>query len=564
MLSSKISAIAILLTLLAGCDGCGSAIEAPAATAPTLDRSPAPLPEDASAVLRLGGGSSSLLELRRSVTNPLLRALVPPTPREALTRAYPELESFASHVPDGAPLVALILGNSDDAKRVIAARVTREANEALPLGVGVEVQEGGPRGGLWVVDAPGLDETAIALLDDVLVVGPDRQSVESAAPYLAFTALAEEVADGLSMSIPEGALAGSGRRAADRWLDETSRNGMRGVRAERARHDEAPTFGDPEAVVERLSSGAGTLAALLPDLGEAQLTLAVTPLGLELRGQASVTAGSPLARELSDITVGDGFGLAALPPGAALAWSTRSQSSAPGIETWLAIAGDRVDAPERAALTAAAEALAGSDRDTLMAFGANGSSPWFVHATVADGSFDEEPVAAAVSVPWLATMGATALSCEEPGRRSFAGEPGTRALPLCAGSGPLLHLIRRSNARVLAIADADSPEGTALADALASGRHSPGDPDTARALAALGDQTIAAGLLEPSRLLPALALFALPPIRAAARANERAGNAAPTVWAISRGEGVLELRVIVTPGGLDALVEALMPFMTPR
>lgn len=576
MLCSKLPVgLAAVLLFLSGCSGCEGPTEPSAPAVPEVDRSPAPLPEGASALLHVGGGTTTLEELRQSVTSPLLRALVPPTPAEALTRAFPELEPVASHVADGSPLVLVALGDGQDAKRVIAARVSREDSAELPLGVGVVVTAGGPRGGLWVAGEPGADETAIALLDDVLVVGPDRQSVEAAAGYLAFTALAEEVPDGLELTLVPGTLAGSGRRAADRWVDETSRNSLRSARAERARHDSEPTFGDPEAVVERLSSSAGDWAAYLPDLGEAHITASTTPLGLELHGRVVVTPGSPLAEALGEARVGEPFGLTALPEGTALAWGVREGSAVPSVEAWLAMAGDRVDEPERAALTAAAQALSGTtaSSDTLgdgsaggniIAFGADGASPWLLHATRGGATIDEAVLLAAARVGWLMTLGATALGCEEPGRSAFGGAAPARQLPLCATGGPVLHVVQGEGARVVAVADADADAALALTRALEGGRGGvTTDPDAARAMAALGDQVITAGLLEPTRLLPALSLFALPPVRAAARSLESRTTSAPTVWAISRGEGVLELRIIVTPGGLDALVEVITPFMTP-
>jgi hypothetical protein len=89
------------------------------------------------------------------------------------------------------------------------------------------------------------------------------------------------------------------------------------------------------------------------------------------------------------------------------------------------------------------------------------------------------------------------------------------------------------------------------------------DPDAQRALTALGDRTILAGVLAPAHLGAALTLFDVPLAERLARAGSDGTHSRPIFLAASSDDGVLRLEIRARSGAVADAVRAVAPFVEP-
>ncbi len=553
---------ALALLLAGGCgDGCAacSSEDEPAGEAARTTAEP---PEGLLWEVSVGGGSD-VLRATAELVPARVRPLVATEPGTVLERLAPHAPA-SSVVPAGADLHGLALDVGGEDHVVLAARA-RVADGPEPLGAGVELVAGAPSGGRWIERAPAASAPAALLLGDVLVVGDDPIAVGRAASYLAHVVAAREAKEGVVLRSPGGLLAERWRRAADRAIAAQAGAALETIAAERARHDQPPAHGDPEEVVAALREVAEDVVAFLPDVGETQLWVRPAPAGLAIDLDADVEPGSPLSEALSDATVAPAFGLAALPEDVALAWSVRlAPDEAPSFlaGTLGRVGGSRLDDDARASLRAADEAVGASRGEAIVAaFGGGTEGPWALLGTApVRAPLDGDALLGALGARWVSDLAGTLLGCAgavEPSSFDAGDGDGVRRSSLCRGeASPTMTLAATGGAAVVALERGDADVAAAVARRLDAERPRDGfgaRPDAARALSALDDRALAAGVLVPSRLWGAAALFDLGPLRGVAREATVAGRPAPLLWALSRTDEGLRLRVVATGTAIEDL-----------
>lgn len=459
---SRLPVLALSLTLLAACQ-CG-ADEVTAPSVPALDDSPAPPPQGllAEACVKLAEADA----LREALEVPALQAALPANASEALAQLLdvPPPRAIRDAIDPRSELcVAQVDGGS--------AMAVRQSG----LSAGPEAERG-PRGGFWSGGA--------LVLGDILVVGESREVIEALAPYLALTLMPTEREPVFVARVADGVLADAGRLMLESALEDMDESAESAIAAERARHDDAPAFGDPEVArrigMERLRH----FLAYLPDLGEVRVSLEARAGALRVRANADVTPGSPLAMTLAQTPERvPAFG--ALPATTALAYFRAGD--APGergvIEALLEVGGARIEPDEARALLAVSDALGDAPRE--VALGVSGDAPWlrFTGTTPDSATLD-----AALGAPFTRSVIDALFGCEGLSRGWQRGR-------LACPDAPALS---RTDAQVLVARGA--PELTPLAaDA----------PHAGRILSGLSS-AIFAVYVEPSRVPAALSLFDLP------------------------------------------------------
>ena len=578
------TACSLFLSLAACDDGC-TCDEGRTATAPAAV--PVDAPDGWLWEATIRGAAGRLAELHALVPAPVNVAM-PSTPGAIFERVAPHLP-LAEAVPADATVHAIALSIEPIDAIVVAARVSPESDELLAGGLPLVI--GAPHGGRWVGEAPGASSAAAMLLGDVLIAAGHPAALTRAAPYLASRVArggtgargsSDARIEGISVRFPEHfpgrGLRAMGNAAVERW----AANARGAVRVERSRHEEAPAFGDPEALVALAEERARRWLAFLPDVGEIRAGAEPSPVGLVVRLDADVTDESPLARSLAAQRSVAPDRLLALPEGVAAAWITgRSEARGPSLvrEAIERLGGARLDDGARARIAAADDAIAESET-TIGAIGASGGSAWLAVATTP--SLDAELLREALGAGFVRDVAGALLGCEGPVAPSAFREDVTAHIAsLCvqprarstddAPRGPATpELVSASTdgATLVAIARSPREPGAASFGDIAAraaqrlaGQSAAGDagssPDLARTVGALDDEALAAGLLVPSRIFAAAGL--LPPF---ARAVEHGGREAPVGWSLSRTEGGLRVTIVATRDGLADLAGVLAPFLS--
>jgi hypothetical protein len=554
---ARASALALLLVGGVACDRCGD--DGPGATAESPVREPVPPPEGLAWELSIGGGAEAMRAMNARLPPGRARLLVPETPGELVDRMLSGIE-LGGRVADDASFHALGLRLSDGVWNVSAVRVTLDPTPT-PLGEGVPLHPGAPAEGRFVGSVPDDEDVAAVLVDDVLVFGERRAAVERAMEYLAFTRVPADVPDGISLrTAPD--VARDVRAVLDQLVRRTAGD-MRSAAVEaRGEHDTPPDFGDPETLVAVVEESLTGWIALLPDVGELRASLEPGDEGLTLDAELDVRDGSPLAEILARTPTGDAAALEALPDGTSLAWlvrSVRHEAASSFVADIARVAGDRLTAPDRAALDALAASLAALSGDArVVALGGIDDGAFALYGVASPAvPFDRETLRAAASRPFVASVLGRAFGCAPPRAFAFRGDLTERTLgadddatihtssfPICGDR----FVFVREGAGTLSIG-----AGRGIVRRAEPESH----PDVARAVRALGGELVFALVFVPSRVAAAAPLVEIGPLQAIAARLDAAERDAPIALGISKREGGLALRVVVTTSAIeDALTLA--------
>ena len=525
--------------------GCGSDV-VPAPPPPPSS----PAPPELLFELAIDHTAERMQALSDAIPQEQLRAVLPPTASDWMDVVAGLPPEAVRAIDDDAPVRALALFDGREAP-VLAVATRVRSTEGLPLRV-----DPGLAHARWVGAAPGEGEPAVALAGDVIVAAEDRASLERALPYLATRAMAERVAAGVRLRLPEGATARV-RTELDRLIEEGAQGALRSAREERGAHDEAPSLGEPEALVALVRDMLMGWTAHVPDARS--LTLSVEPDGdgLVLVIDVSVRDGSPLARELAAARSVHPRALSELPRGTALAWidastaAEREEDAAERARALRRVAGDRLPPVEAEALTEMLAAWGRARGDTsITALGRSGETPFVLVRTPAGAPLDAALFSRALRGAYASRALATLLGCERAGEGDFVAAPSSPApslLPLCAEPVTTLELSERDATRTLSLY-----RGPALASARL------GDsPDVARARP--DREVVWAALVVPSRLWSSASVLGHPALERLASAPGTRVRDAPIALDVERRERGLRLRVTASRLAVSDLVVTLAP-----
>jgi hypothetical protein len=498
----------------------------------------------------LFGGAETLREARRFVGRHPARFMMPSTPGELVERMLSEDIGLADRIAEDATLHAVGV----DAGWVIAVRIRRDDDPAHPLGNDVPVFPGAPEGAVWVGRAPEGDlEEAAALVGDVLILSERAGALREALPYAAFTLAAAD-----PPSEPEGRvlwaklagqLPGEMRQMLEALVEGAMAEELGRIREERAEHDEAPAFGEPEAVVEHAARFARAWLAYLPDVGESDISLSFDAGTAKLTLRAAVREGSPLAARLADTPRGGVGELAALPQSTAFAVSIRSAPDAEErfsfLDAFEDVAGDRLSATEQSAIEALSTAWdEARGSETLVAAGGGAEDAWLVTALPAPrGELAEDALARVVGVRFSASLLGVLFDCPRPPRPRF----GTALCP----NAPALSFAR-SDARTVFGLARDGSAAAAIAES--DGARLSSEPDVERALGALGDELVFAAVVFPSRIMPLGGLSGSEPLQRLSRVSALAARPAPVAMGIGTDDGELVLQIVASDRAIEDAV----------
>lgn len=577
---------------------------------PRRARPPAPAPDGLVLEASLGGGSTTLADLRARVDLPLVRAVLPRRPGELFERMCELPATLVTGIADDAPIQLVLVQGADDGLHwAIATRLRAGAAVPSPFATSPLPRAASLEGARWIGAAPAPGDLAAASVDDAIACADDPATLVRAMAYLVTTRLPRPAPDGVALSVPDRVIAVSVRGAADRAVRETAASLMQAARDERARHTTPPALGEPEALVSLLAPALTERIALLSDLGAIEAAVVVGADGaLELRAHATVRSGSALSQSLALATSTSPTILGAAPDGVALAVATSDPEPSRGAtlhairDAVPRLAGDRIDVRGRALAETALDALVrtrGSDMLFLLGAGASGPfAAWATWPTAAPAPPADE-VVAALGATWVSDVAGAALGCDPrlaplPLSRSPAQdraswlcpaepspteptptEPGAaeprprlRLRPrLTVSSRPLPAAAEPARAsHVWAIEQLASPDAPAIASSLATALASPAppsaDPDVTRALASMPTRALFVATLTPARLLRASTVLAIPAVRRAAESEAERGALAASdatiVLAVARRpDGALTLTLIAPPNALPPLAALL-------
>lgn len=558
-----------LALVSAGLTACGRGCDSRTSDA-AVARPAATLPSTAVALVATDDPKRFLDGLRAQFRDRATAAPIPANAGELVAGVAPLPPPVLRHIADGAPLRGLFVTDGDATRVVYAVRATIESNAEHPLGLDVPLVAGGPEGSKWVVAAPTGSDVAIALFGNVLVIGENRAALESAGRYLAEVALAEPAGDGLSVHVYGASFDGSLRAYVDRTLDEWSNGAIASARAERARHAEGAFFGEPERFVEIVRDRCRRLSAYLPDVASLDVRIAPSANGVTVEGRAAVEPNSPLARTLGSIEVGAPLGFEALPDSVALAVaSRRATGETPIAESIGAVAGSRLSADERAALGAGADRL-GAMRgpSSLLALGAHADGPFALFAASPGGTpLETDALEAVLRSGYARGLLAGVTGCDEAAQPALASGR-SRLCAIRGGPEPTLELARGPAANVLMLTarstGASAPHSVAapIANANADGSHRLfGDPDSQRALSAIGERTFLAVVVSARGMVPSLGLLGSDRLRSLAASRALPTSAAPIVVGLSReDDGAIGLDLIAPPRSIEETYALAMLF----
>jgi hypothetical protein len=521
--------------------GCG-AREATAVAVPSTPR-----PEQVVLELSMEDPESALLPIRDAVGE-ANAALVPGSARAIADALVPLPPSLRDAIEEG-PLRAVAFERGEDLTFVVAVR-TRGALEHLD-------EEGPLPGTRWV------EGESAATYERFLVVASERRDVERAMGYLVTEASAR-TSPGLRVELVGPAVPTLLRAFGEDWVRERAAEAHDAIETERARHGEAPAFGDPEALATLVSGLAMDALAFLPDVAGATLTLDRTAAGPELLVSLALSAGSPAARSASSIEGGELTELlAALPPHTAIAAASvagaearRSRSEAFS-ERFATLGGERLGPDERAELLTILtgwDAMRG-DRAVMAVSEAEGRPAYFFASDAASRG-DEATLAAPIALPWSTELpyaraltelmvGCSALPPRAP---SLGLSDGSAMVPLCADPENAAYTVARSDhwmTAAIARATNGSPAGDLLDVLGGEGSGLGADPDVMRLLSSHAGPKLGAVLIFPDRLAATL--------RALGRPTPMPDSNAALLASIAREGDTVALRWSATPSALPAL-----------
>lgn len=523
----------------------------------------APATMPASTVLELATDDADAVlgGLRAQFRDPAAGVPIPEDAAEIVELWIALPQQIRRHIPSQTRVRALYLRSNGGTRSAIAVKMRLERDAQRPFGVEVSVLPGGPHGSRWIIGRPPASGPRMALLGDVLVAADDGETLETSLRWLAEKRMSEDVGQGLVLRLPAGSIGGFLRPMVDALVEEGSASAIASARAERAQHEEAPALGDPEQVVTTVRDRLRRLLGYFPDAGEATLRLVTSANGVELDGVARVEPRSPLSRALAEARVGAPYGFGALPRGTALAVSTRrTPGETPWVDVLGPIAGGRMSAEERGALSAAGERLSSMRGEaSLVAVGSHEDGP-FVFAGLAASSAALEPSAVSYvfAVPYVANAIGSLVGCESVRLGSLAQG---RANLCRVSEAPYPDLSVRTGTEANAIivaARPSQPSGPhAAAEAFVAAPDSIareglfGDPDGERALASLGEETLFAMVVSSGALMPSLGILGSPGLRRFAAGRPLPTAAHPILFALRRDQGNLGVRLVATPRAIE-------------
>ena len=364
-------------------------------------------------------------------------------------------------------------------------------------------------------DGPGAVQDTMRF-GEVLVFGR-AHAQEMGAEYLARVLFAQELTSPLSFHVDEQLIAGQ-RRRLERALSEQHAAGRAAIEAERARHGESPTFGDPDVALDLLIRHIGRLVEYLPDVGDADGELIAEDGNLLIQLRAQVEEDSPLAAALAGQDQAPSeFG--SLPLGAALAYMRASEGRTELSSSLLEVAGARASSSEGERIRSAANMMRPPFTLTI---GAE-SAPWLTYRGALP---DEEPLRAALGGPYVRALLGGLFGC-----------PRVDAVWPAEGDRPGARCSR--------------PPLSIASDSFTLGSHSGSDvsesPDVVR-LIDRDEPVMGAIYVDPLRLPAALSLFAFAPPREAP-----AGGPSPVLFTWQHREGQLVLKLRFAPEALSQL-----------
>jgi hypothetical protein len=543
-------ATVVALLFVVGCGSCDEDEAARETAAAVAAREPVPPPDGMTFEASLFGGAETLREARRFVGRHPARFMMPDAPGELVERMVSEDIGLAERVADDAALHAVGVEEG----WVLAVPIQTDDDPAHPLGSDVPTVAGAPEGAVWVGRAPegDLDE-AVALAGDVLVLSERSAALREALPYAAFTLAAADPPDASEGPVMRAKLArelpGQIRQLLEALIEGAMAEELGRIREEREEHDEAPDFGEPEAVVEHAARFARTWLAYLPDLEESELALVLDAGTAKLTLRASVREGSPLAVRLAETPAGGVDEIAALPRNTAFAVSTRSAPDAAErfsfLEAFHDIAGERLSAGEQSALEALSAAWdEARGPETLVAAGGGAEDAWLVASLPAPrDALEQSALARVFGARFSASLLGILFDCPRPPRPRFGAA-------LCPGA-PTLSFARSEARTVFGLARGGSAAAT-VADG--EGARLAAEPDVERALSALGDELIFAMVIFPSRIMPLGGLSGSEPLQRLSRVSALAARPAPMAMGIGRDEGELVMTVVASDRAIEDAV----------
>ncbi len=181
----------LLLCLPAGCDGCGKDGSGSSSTGVNAPLPPVPAPADLTAEMHLPRPQELLRELRAAAGGPAL--FLPRSLGAAVVNAVGFPITAAEVVDEQVPLVAAMSGTGASRKLAVAVHLLDREKLVTIVGGGKDAffdfkRDGEkvwfePRSSARAPEVPG----TVALVDNYLVFGTDREAVEKLGPYLART-----------------------------------------------------------------------------------------------------------------------------------------------------------------------------------------------------------------------------------------------------------------------------------------------------------------------------------------------------------------------------------------
>lgn len=335
---------------------CSSASE----PAPVEQAEPASPPEELWATIDFGGGD--VQRLYEALDAPVLRAVLPATPRALVER----IDERPRNVDAQAPVrVAVVDGHVAIGFGSAGRREAVAEHEPLLRDVGA-----------WL-----------------------RQPIE---------------ADGINIHVADTAMQEL-RQYLDGALNDQLNIARAGIRTEASRHDEAPAYGDPEALVNWVATRLRSYIAFVPDVRDLHLSVETRPLRIE--GQFTTLDDSPAARALAAEEVAS---VPTLPRGAALGW-WRAQPRPGWTELLETTAGERLSQSDRETLR---EYAGTNTQGQMIAIGHDGDAFALVQTSASVPDF--EPLLRVQHVRTLLGL----FRCEQVRNPRFGS-------PLCA-DGPYL------------------------------------------------------------------------------------------------------------------------------
>lgn len=500
----RTSPVTVLAAVLLAACTCGRAAEAPASS--SLDRSPAPLPEGWRYELAISG-DDALRELRAVLPEGPARVLVPERISELVNRTIPLPSVVRERVDADSPLRCVMLRAAEDTTRMACAmRVA-----ALPPEV-VRTADA-PRGAEWIDTG---ERSAAAIAADVLVAAEDRETLERALPWLAFTAMPEEVSRGARVRFAEDVAASAMRPIASAMIASYAREARAWSGGE-----EASAHLERDAAIALLERELTERATSLGDLGAIELRIDAGDERLSIAARGEVREGTALARELAALPEASVRGIGALPRSTALAWSSlapveaREQLAPQVVEVLGPIAGERLRERDRAALSAAASAWGSARGDSrVIAIGIDDGAPWAALASRPAHGVALVPLRDLLATPWASALLAPQVGCAAlaPSIAQDGSEialcPGARVAHASVGDALAL-VIERGTSHAMSLAQRLATERDELF----------ATTEVARVIAPWPDDAVLAAYASPSAL------------RALSRAMLQGRDAAPPVRA---------------------------------